>query len=226
MLSASFISFSAIGVIASFLSIISGSSAVQSFIPLSKTAHAFHRGNVASLTTVELYLDLTCSTCRGDWPLLNEVYDYYKSKVHFEYRIFPLPHHAQAFLLSQAAQVVNVYGKDAEAVFTYMNTVYENQDAIVGETTNSMTYDQVVDMAAEWATYKTGVKKADYYTGMNASTTVGNQCSVDARNMWKYGAVQGLFVTILILIYFPQWWFRYVFSTPFCFDSHDLTVCC
>lgn len=53
----------------------------ETAIPLGRTGHAFHRGNASALTTVEYYIDLTCSSCRDSWSLLNKVYDTYKEKV-------------------------------------------------------------------------------------------------------------------------------------------------
>jgi hypothetical protein len=168
-----------------------------SFIPLARNGYSFHRGNFSSLTTVEYFLDLTCPTCKEGWPILGEVYEQYKNKVHFEYRVYPLPHHAQSFLTAQAAQVVNKFGSNSEAVFTYFNTAFEKQSAIVGTTTNALSYNEVVDLVSEWAIINTGVSIEQYYEGMNTSTTVGNQCSVDSRNMWKYCAIQGMFQTPL-----------------------------
>eukprot|EP01032_Pedospumella_encystans_P030745 gene30745-34696_t len=81
------------------------SAAASSMIPLTKDGHAYHRGNLASKTVVEMFIDLTCSSCLQSWPLLTKVYEAYKDAVHFEYRVFPLPYHQQAFIVSKAAQL-------------------------------------------------------------------------------------------------------------------------
>ncbi len=201
MVSTSFLSVPVVASIVSFLSILSSvASTTQSFIPLAKQGYAFHRGNTASVTTVEFFLDLTCPTCKEGWPLLNDVYELYKEKVHFEYRVYPLPHHAQSFLIAQAAQVVGVFGTEKEAVFTFFNTAFDKQSAVVGTTTDKMSHDDVVELVADWATYNTGVTSAQYFEGMNTSTTVGNQCSVDTRNTWKYSAINGEFVCVCLFI--------------------------
>jgi protein-disulfide isomerase len=72
----------------------------ETMIPLSKDGHAFHRGNTSASTVVEFFIDLACSACMDEWPTLTEVYNAYKDKVHFEYRLFPLPYHQQGRLLS------------------------------------------------------------------------------------------------------------------------------
>eukprot|EP01031_Cornospumella_fuschlensis_P052703 gene52703-64399_t len=115
---------------------------VQTFIPLSKDGHAFHRGNTAALTTVEYFIDLSCSSCRDSWPLLSKVYETYKDRVHFLYRVFPLPYHQQGFILAKAAQVVSAYSSDSEAVFRFFDTCYAKQPAIYNSATADMTYNE------------------------------------------------------------------------------------
>lgn len=182
------------------LSFISSALATQSFIPLSRTGHAFHRGNTSALTTVEYFIDLTCSSCLDSWPLLNEVYEIYKDKVHFEYRVFPLPYHQQGFIVAKAAHVVNAFGSNADSVFTFFDTAFANQASIYNSVTADMTYNQVVDMVSEWAVSGTGVTKDNYDTGMNSSTSIGSQCEMNTRYMWKYVTIQGVFATPLFQI--------------------------
>lgn len=169
---------------------------VQTFIPLSKDGHAFHRGNTASLTTVEYFIDLSCSSCRDSWPLLTKVYETYKDRVHFLYRVFPLPYHQQGFILAKAAQVVSAYSSDAEAVFRFFDTTYAKQPAIYNSATADMTYNEVLALVAPW----TGLSDAQYYEGMNSSTTTGSTCEMNARYMWKYVTLQGVFATPLFQV--------------------------
>jgi len=163
---------------------------VETAIPLSPDGYAYHRGNRASLTRVEYYIDLTCADCRASWPLLTKVYNAYKDKVHFLYRVFPLPYHQQAFITAKAAQVVNVYGTSSESVFNYFDTCYAKQPQIYNSATADMTYNQVVQLVGGWATVDTGVTETEYYAGMNNSTN-----EMNARYMWKYIALQGVYAT-------------------------------
>lgn len=171
-----------------------------SFIPLSKDGHAYHRGNLSALTTVEYFIDLTCSSCRDSWSTLTKVYETYKDKVHFMYRVFPLPYHQQGFIVAKAAQVVHAYAKDSDAVFTFFDTAYAQQPAIYNSATADMTYNQVVDLVSEWAVSNTGVTKDQYYHGMNSSTQIGSTCEMNTRYMWKYVTIQGVFATPLFQI--------------------------
>lgn len=162
---------------------------VETAIPLSKDGWAFHRGNLAALTTVDLYIDLTCSSCRDSWPTLTRVYNSYKDKVHFKYHVFPLPYHQQAFITAKAAQVVSAYGTP-DAVFTYFDTCYAKQPAIYNSATADMTYNEVVKLVGDWATTDTGVTSDQYYAGMSNSTY-----EMNARYQWKYTTLQGVYAT-------------------------------
>lgn len=172
----------------------------SSFIPLSKQGHAFHRGNLSALTTVEYFIDLTCSSCRDSWSTLSKVFETYKDRVHFEYRVFPLPYHQQGFIVSKAAQVVHAFAKNPEAVFTFFDTAYAEQPAIYNSATADKTYNQVVDLVSAWAVRDTGVTLDQYYTGMNSSTQIGSTCEMNTRYMWKYITIQGVFATPLFQI--------------------------
>lgn len=174
------------------------SAEAETAIPLSRDGRAFHRGNFSSLTTVELFIDLTCSACRDSWPLLTQVYQVYKDRVHFMYRIFPLPYHQQGFIVAKGAQVVNAYA-GSEAAFKYIDTSYAKQPAIYNSATADMTYNEVVELVSDWAV-SSGITKDQYYNGMNSSTTIGSQCEMNTRYMWKYVTLQGVYATPFVSI--------------------------
>lgn len=175
------------------------SATANSMIPLQKTGYAYHRGNTSATTTVEFFIDLTCSACMDSWSTLNEVVATYKDKVHFMYRIFPLPYHQQGFIVAKASVVAYAFGTQ-DAVFTFMDTAYANQAQIYNSATANMTYNQVVDLVADWATDGTGVSKETYYTAMDSSNAVGNKVEMNTRYMWKYVTIQGVFATPLFNI--------------------------
>jgi len=99
----------------------------KSMIPLSSNEYSYTRGNPSSSIVVEMYIDLACSATMDAWPTLNEVVDAYSNDVFFEYHVFPLPYHQQAFILSKAASTVNYFGDSASSVFTYMDITLVNQ---------------------------------------------------------------------------------------------------
>lgn len=175
------------------------SAAASSMIPLTKDGHAYHRGNLASKTVVEMFIDLTCSSCLQSWPLLTKVYEAYKDTVHFEYRVFPLPYHQQAFIVSKAAQLVQQLG-NPDAVFTFFDTAYANQDLIYNANTLDKTYNDVVKLVEPWAVQGTGVTEENYFIGMNSSTSVGNPIEMETRYMWKQVCIEGVFATPLFQI--------------------------
>lgn len=178
-----------------------------SLIPLSATANAYQRGNAASNIVVEYVIDLTCSSCLDEWDTLNKVVDVYGSQVNFLYRVFPLPYHQQGFIVSKAAALVDYYSSDGsnDAVFTFMDTAFANQDQIYNSATADMTYNDVVKMVGTWAINGTGVSALQYAEGMNfvggatnsdAATTI----EMNTRYMFKYGGLHQSFATPLFSI--------------------------
>jgi hypothetical protein len=114
------------------------------------------------------------------------------------YRIFPLPYHQQAFILSKAATLVNYYSPDS--VFVFMNSVFANQASVYNDATADMTYNEVVQMVAEWAINGTGVTSEQYKEGMSfvgggvnsdAATTI----EMDTRYMFKFEGLHDAFAT-------------------------------
>ena len=165
----------------------------ETLIPLSPTGYAFQRGNAASSIVVDLYIDLTCSSCLSEWPTFNQVIDTYGSDVNFLYRILPLPYHQQAFIVSKAASCVAYFVPDA--IFTFMDTAYANQDQIYTSTTADMTYNEVIALVEQWTIEGTGLTSEQYYVGMNSSTAAGNAIEMNSRYMFKYSALHDVWAT-------------------------------
>ena len=127
-------------------------SQVYTSIPLSPTQYAYHapmtmEGTLLStnqFVEVEYYLDLSCSSCLDAWPTISKVTETYSVLgVKFIFRIFPLPYHQQAFILSKATAVVDFYSDSPDDVFNFMNTCYENQALILNSATANKTYNEV-----------------------------------------------------------------------------------
>lgn len=171
-----------------------------SLIPLSGQSYSFKRGNPASNVVVELYVDLTCSSCLDSWPTLNEVVAAYSGDVNFLYHIFPLPYHQQAFIVSKAANCVNYYRPSSDAVFTFMNTAFANQAEIYNSATADMTYSEVVDLVGTWAVNGTGISQSQYKEGMDSSTTAGNAIEMNTRYMFKFSTLHDVYATPMYAI--------------------------
>lgn len=173
--------------------------AADSLIPLPKSEYAFVRGNTSSSVTVDLIIDLGCSSCLNAWPTLTELYGIYKNQVKFLYRVFPLPYHQQSFILAKAAQTVNYFG-DKHAVFRFMDIAYDKQPLIYNSATADTTYNQVVALVSTWATEGTGVTADEYFIGMNSSNAVGSSIEMNARYVWKNACLRSAFATPLYSI--------------------------
>ena len=79
----------------------SNAQVAESLIPLSSSGYSYKIGYPASNVVVEFFLDLGCSACLQSWPTLQKLVENYKERVLFLYRVFPLPYHQQAFILSK-----------------------------------------------------------------------------------------------------------------------------
>ena len=162
----------------------------KAIIPLNANNHAFPRGSASSSIDVELFIDLTCSSCMYAWPLLQEVYQTYSSTVNFRYYSFPLPYHQQGFIISKAANLVNHFSP--VSVFKFMNHVIRNQRSIYNSATEDKTYVQVVTLVEKWATESTSVTAAQFKEGMDMRTTIGKKVEMNTRYMFKYCAIHGV----------------------------------
>lgn len=171
---------------------------VQSLIPLSSTSNAFQRGLKNSAITVELFIDLTCSSCLDSWDTITQVVLNYENKINFLYRIYPLPYHQQAFILSKVANLVNFY--TPQSIFTFIDTAYTNQYLIYNSVTADMTYNEVVNMVETWALNNTGLTSFQFNEGMNSSTTNGRTIEMNSRYMFKYCSLHHTFATPLFAI--------------------------
>ncbi len=132
--------------------------------------------------------------------MLNQVVAEYSDRVNFLYRILPLPYHQQAFIVSKAASLVDYYSSSSDAVFTFMDTAYDQQPSIYNSATADMTYNQVVALVQSWAIDGTGVTKEQYAEGMNSSTTAGSSIEMNSRYMFKYSALHDIWATPVFAI--------------------------
>jgi hypothetical protein len=188
--------------VVAFLAVIVSSntaaSTASSFIPLSANSYSFARGT-QSPVVVDLYIDLACSDTKNVWADLKAVVSEFEKDVLFQFHVFPLPYHQQAFLVSKAAQVVNYYS-GVDAAFTFMDTCFDLQTQISNDATADMTYNEVIDFIGTWAMNNTGLSNVQYKEGMNRSTSVGSQMEMATRYMWKYSTMHDVFGTPLYFI--------------------------
>lgn len=166
------------------------SHASKAIIPLRGDHYAFQRGSASSSINVELFIDLTCSSCMYAWPVLQEVYQTYRSSVNFLYYNFPLPYHQQGFIVSKAVNLVNRYSP--VSVFKFMNHVIRNQRSIYNSATEDKTYVQVINLVEKWVTESTSVTPAQFKEGMSMQTSSGKAIEMNTRYMFKYCAIHGV----------------------------------
>jgi len=156
--------------------------------PIPPTPAGFSRGSNTPTLHIEAYYDLLCPSSKAQWGILEPLLKEYEldsnQTLRFTVHIFPLPYHYYSFLMSQGAQVIYDKQTNAKEIFTYIDTVFENQEdygceAVVDKSQNTIRnslYLQVIKRLPYASTY--------FLQGL----TAGNAYDVSTRIQWKYGA--------------------------------------
>jgi hypothetical protein len=162
-------------------------------IPLSKTGYAFSRGDTTSDVTIDLWIDLGCSDCMNEWPLLTEVYSQYESKVKFSYHLFPLPYHQFAFLLNKSVFAVGLVSAEEDDVFKFIDAAYlpENQALVYNSVTADTTYNEMLQIVGGWVANSTSV---DFSTYLDAMANNGD-AEMNTRYSFKASALAAVYGT-------------------------------
>mgnify|MGYP000020325512 FL=1 len=172
---------------------------VLSPIPVSATSNAFTRGEKSSEIGVDLYIDLGCSDCMNDWPMLSAVYEKYASSVKFSYHLFPLPYHTWAFLLAKSAHVVNLHGDSkSDDVFNFIDYAYlpESQALIYNSATTSDRYCDIQSIVSTWVVNSTTVT-ADVYADAMLNDS---DAEMNTRYAWKQSSLAGVSGTPMYVV--------------------------
>jgi len=97
--------------------------------------------------------------------------------------LFPLPYHYHAFQVAQAAQAMGQHH-----VWTWMEAVFQNQDALSNEATTNMTFPQL-QLLMNSIAVNSGIPSGI----IEESTARGYD--LKARASWKYGCYRSVFGT-------------------------------
>jgi protein-disulfide isomerase len=159
-------------------------------IPLSKTSNSFTRGDLSSPITVDFWIDLACSDTMNNWPIYQEVYAQYESKVKFAYHLFPLPYHQFAFLLNKSANVVSLASKDADDVFRFFDASFEpeNQAKVYNSATGDVTYNMMLQTVGQMVTNATSLDLDKYLDEMANN----EDAEMNTRYGWKEAAMKSV----------------------------------
>lgn len=129
---------------------------------------------------VEVFLDLLCSDCQGDWPTMKALVAHYGNKISFIMHNFPLPYHTWGFRCSQGAHVIgslNTTHRD-QAVFDFANVIFQFQDDFFDPSLNQTYVDHHI---ADLASTHLGYSYADVAAGL-----ADDNLNEAARISWKY----------------------------------------
>lgn len=173
-----------------------------SSLPVSATSYAYSRGGgfARNPVTVDLIIDLTCSSCQEAWPVISQVVKKYQHSVTFRYRVFPLPYHNSAYVAAKAAAAVEKW--HGSEVFEFIDACYEGKHATAMSNmkTNGKTHEQVIGVVGSIITAATHMTAEEYEEAMDQSTAKGSEVETATRLMWKNCAMHGAFGTPTYLV--------------------------
>ena len=119
-------------------------------IPVPVPEPAFVEGNTSALTRVSIFYDLLCSDCKQVHPTLQRVIQKHGGQARFDFHLFPLPYHHNAFLAARAAFAVASSSSKVE-LQNFVDVMFRDQDKFLNEETKDKTMDEVKDMLSTQA---------------------------------------------------------------------------
>lgn len=132
-------------------------------VPLPNLPDGFRTG--ASGPVVDVFMDMLCPDCAGDWPTMGALRAHYGSKISFILHTFPLPYHTFAFRAAQGAHVIASLNatRPAEAVYDYATMMFANQGDFYGADLNQTWVDNHI---AQLASSTLGYSVSDVAAGL------------------------------------------------------------
>jgi len=128
-----------------------------------------------NVTLIE-YGDYQCPACGQYYPLLKQVFDTYKSDIHFQFRNFPLVQiHKNAFLGARAAEAADKQGK-----FWEMHDILYEQQQTWGESNDPTSF--FIGYASQLGL------NIDTFKADMASANVNDLINADIQEGQKLGA--------------------------------------
>eukprot|EP01136_Pigoraptor_vietnamica_P039046 Opistho-1_new@109173 len=134
---------------------------------------------------IDVFVDPMCPDCKAAYPTIQQVAAHYGPKVvRFNFHLFPLPYHRNAFYASQGAKTAAQ--QDGDLFFKWLEAVFAAQDSLGNAATANMTADAVIDMFGDVG-QSIGISKATIVAGIN-------NANVDSavRTSWKYACTRGV----------------------------------
>lgn len=114
--------------------------------PLVERTGLYVKGSPAARITVTEFADFQCPACRVANDLSNQILAAYPSDVRFVFRHFPLSGHLNAMISAQAVEAAGAQGK-----FWEMHDILYEKQAEWGDTVNSLSRQQVLDLFKGYA---------------------------------------------------------------------------
>lgn len=161
---------------------------VSAQVPIPTRPDGYGVGGPADAhVVIEMFLDLLCPDCKGSWPTVLQVIQYYGTRIHFRIHTFPLPYHTNAFVVAQGLHVIaNATNRNSDSIFKFATQVFQNQQLWYNAATSNLTIPQVVDSLANFAAQTGIVTKQKFLDGMAL-----DDINYETRVSWKYACSRG-----------------------------------
>lgn len=144
--------------------------------PITSSQHTRGEGN--KKVTLTEYGDFQCPACGGFYPIVEQVFEKYKSDITFEFKNFPLRSiHPHAMLAHRSAEAASNQGKFWEMY----GLLYQNQQSWTSLPDPSSTfksYAQSLDL--DMAKYEADVKSQATNDIINADIAAGTKLDVSS----------------------------------------------
>eukprot|EP00005_Dracoamoeba_jomungandri_P006090 CAMPEP_0174251512 /NCGR_PEP_ID=MMETSP0439-20130205/1312_1 /TAXON_ID=0 /ORGANISM="Stereomyxa ramosa, Strain Chinc5" /LENGTH=213 /DNA_ID=CAMNT_0015331843 /DNA_START=39 /DNA_END=680 /DNA_ORIENTATION=- len=160
--------------------------------PVPKTSFFRSIGDPDAPVVLEGFLDFQCPDCKAAWPVLKQVMAHYgPSKLRFFFQPFPLPYHHNAFFAAEASFVTVELTGNVSTFWNLTEILFQMQDYWGDTGTENMTSTQVISLLGDYAVKCCGVDKKQFIAKMGWTS----EYNLNARDMWKFGASQGMYGT-------------------------------
>lgn len=150
-------------------------------------------GTSSAKVTIVEYGDFQCPACGSAHPIVKQVLNDYKDKVHFVFRNFPLPMHANAPFAAEAAYAAGLQGKFWEM----HDKLYESQDEWgekTGAQAKALIAEYAQDMGLDMTRFTDDINKNAGNDKIQKDQNDGYQLGVDSTptfyiNGTKFAAI-------------------------------------
>lgn len=133
-----------------------------SLIPIPKRPPGIHYGPSSAPINIEVFVDITCPACAGDYNTIKQVLAAYPTQVNVVYHFFELPSHTWSYLLTRS--LFACYKESEEYAKKMIDGLFGDYDQtqFYPTTLENTGEAKVEELAEQYAVTKTGIDRNTY----------------------------------------------------------------